>query len=141
MKPRLDTAKDQIAGILEANTGKPLSEITKSLTDKFTTLSEGRAGTIARTVTKAQASATQEEAWDGMNKRETDPKRKIYKAWLTQRDAKVRDSHENIDGKVITMGDEFANGLRAPGVGTTDDPSQVVNCRCVLRPVRGGSVR
>lgn len=141
MKTSLDTAKDQIAGILEANTGKPLSEITKALTDKFTTLSEGRAGTIARTVTKAQASATQEEAWDGMNKRETDPKRKIYKAWLTQRDAKVRDSHEKLDGKVITMGDEFANGLRAPGVGTTDDPSQVVNCRCVLRPVRGGSVR
>lgn len=138
MRESLEVAKKDVAAVLEANTGKTLAEITKALKDKFKTLSEGRAATIAQTTTKAQASATQEEAWQGLNERETNPKRKIYKAWLTQRDSRVRDSHEKLDGKVIEVSSGFAQGLQAPGLGT--DPSNVINCRCTLRPVRAGKI-
>ena len=54
--------------------------------------------------------------------------------WVSSRDGAVRDSHANLDGKVVTVGKEFGYGLEYPG-----DPSagveQIVNCRCTTLPL------
>jgi hypothetical protein len=139
MKEALDTTKDRIAAVIEANTGKPTADIAKALTEKFKEMSEGRAKTIARTTVKAQATTTQEEAWDNMNKRESDPKRKIVKVWLTQRDGDVRPSHQKLDGKPVEAGGSFGEGVgRGPGLG--EDPGEAINCRCTLRAVRASKL-
>jgi SPP1 gp7 family putative phage head morphogenesis protein len=53
--------------------------------------------------------------------------------WLTARDARVRDSHAELDGDVVVVGDRFANGLLYP-LDPAGPPEEIVNCRCVALP-------
>lgn len=55
-----------------------------------------------------------------------------HKRWLSQRDDRVRDSHEHCDKQGwIPIGKTFANGLKYPG--QADAPlEEIVNCRCIL---------
>lgn len=55
-----------------------------------------------------------------------------HKRWLSQRDDRVRDSHEECDKQGwIPIGKTFVNGLKYPG--QADAPiEEVINCRCVL---------
>lgn len=53
------------------------------------------------------------------------------KEWLTQRDAKVRESHAAIDGERVDIGAAFSNGLQHPG-DPSGPPEDVINCRCTL---------
>jgi HK97 family phage portal protein len=55
--------------------------------------------------------------------------------WVTRHDDLVRDSHEACDGEVRTLGEVFSNGLLYPGEFNAP-PEEVINCRCVLLPVR-----
>lgn len=55
-----------------------------------------------------------------------------HKKWLSQRDDRVRHSHEECDAQgVIPLGATFVNGLRYPGQADAP-PEEVINCRCVL---------
>jgi HK97 family phage portal protein len=54
--------------------------------------------------------------------------------WLSARDDRVRDSHEEVDGEVIVLGDKFSNGLLYP-LDPAGPPEEIVNCRCVSVPV------
>lgn len=51
------------------------------------------------------------------------------KTWLTQQDARVRDSHDALEGVTVDIGAAFPNGLRYP-----HDPlgsaAETINCRC-----------
>jgi len=51
------------------------------------------------------------------------------KSWLTQGDERVRDSHAEIDGEEVDLGDTFSNGLRFPG-DPDGLPEEIINCRC-----------
>jgi HK97 family phage portal protein len=53
------------------------------------------------------------------------------KEWLTQGDSRVRDSHENLDGVRIPIGQAFANGCQHPG-DRRGGPAETINCRCTL---------
>jgi HK97 family phage portal protein len=54
--------------------------------------------------------------------------------WLSARDNRVRDSHAEVDGEVVVLGDKFSNGLLYP-LDPSGPPEEIVNCRCVSVPV------
>jgi HK97 family phage portal protein len=53
----------------------------------------------------------------------------VFQEWITSRDTRVRESHADIDGEVVGVGERFSNGCLYPG-----DPSgpleEIINCRC-----------
>jgi HK97 family phage portal protein len=54
--------------------------------------------------------------------------------WLSARDNRVRDSHVEVDGEIIVLGDRFSNGLLYP-LDPAGPAEEIVNCRCVSLPV------
>jgi SPP1 gp7 family putative phage head morphogenesis protein len=57
--------------------------------------------------------------------------------WITARDAAVRHTHAELDGRTRPIGEEFGHGLKFPG-DPDADVSQLANCRCTVTPtVRG----
>lgn len=114
--------------------GATADEIEAKLLQKFETLPPLRAKAIARTTARATSTEVATGTWSSLNDDETDPDEEVVKVWTTRRDGKVRVSHQTLDGYWVTMGGTFENGTKGPGVG--GDAADVVNCRCVLRPVR-----
>lgn len=55
------------------------------------------------------------------------------KEWISTGDGKTRDSHADADGEIVGLDSTFSNGLEYPG-DPSGDPSETVNCRCVLAP-------
>ena len=85
----------------------------------------GRARRIARTEVA--------ESFNG-GRFETMKEAGVHKLeWLTARDNRVRDSHADIDGQIIVLGDKFSNGLYYP-LDPAGPPEEIVNCRCVALP-------
>ncbi|CAB4141463.1 Phage portal protein, HK97 [uncultured Caudovirales phage] len=115
--------------------GSSADEIEQALLKKFETLPPARAKAIARTTARASSTEVATSTWSTLNDDETDPDEEVVKVWTTRRDGVVRASHRSQDGEWVTMGGTFTNGTKGPGVGG-GDASDVVNCRCVLRPVR-----
>lgn len=132
------TVKKQVADIITNNAGKPVADIASAISDGVKKISEGKARTIAQTVVAQQTSTTQEATWGKMNERRPKAKQ-IVKVWITQRDDDVRESHEALDGKVVDMGQQYADGITAPGIAV--DPADFVNCRCVIRGVERSRVQ
>lgn len=61
--------------------------------------------------------------------------------WVTMRDDDVRDTHRPLDGVEVPLGDKFDVGghpLSYPGE-PVGPPEVWIECRCVVRPGRGGS--
>lgn len=59
--------------------------------------------------------------------------------WVTMRDDDVRELHVPLQGQRVPVGDTFSVGqwdLQYPGQ-PVGDPEAWINCRCVVRPVRG----
>lgn len=54
--------------------------------------------------------------------------------WLSSRDDRVRDSHAELDGEVIEVGEKFSNGLRYP-MDPGGAPEEVINCRCAFEEI------
>lgn len=50
-----------------------------------------------------------------------------YEKWRTARDADVRDSHQELEGQIVRVGDRFSNGLEYPG-DRNGDISEWINC-------------
>jgi hypothetical protein len=143
------TARDEIGQTIEDNRGVTEAELQTALRSKVETLTVSRAATIARTVTRASATETQKDTWQKMNEGKEGTEDEILRVWVTRRDDKVRPSHREMDGLYVNVTGKFpelkadANGqisrtgktLDGPAVGT-GSPSSIVNCRCVIRPVR-----
>ncbi len=55
------------------------------------------------------------------------------KEWISAGDGSVRDSHASIDGEIVELDANFANGLDFPG-DPQGDAGEVINCRCVMGP-------
>lgn len=118
--------------------GATAADIELRLTEKFATLPPARAKAIAKTTARASSTTVATGTWTTLNKDETDPQEEIVKVWTTRRDDVVRMTHRSQDGEWVTMGGRFSNGTKGPGVGGS--AAEVVNCRCVLRPVRRKSI-
>ena len=137
MTESLKTTRKDVAKVLEANAGQPVDVVQAALQKKFTELTTSRAKMIATTTCKAQASVVQNQTVKRVNQRETDPKRKVVQVWLSQRDADVRDTHVELDGEWIEEGETFDKYVEGAGEGPgLGEPSEAINCRCTLRPVR-----
>lgn len=104
--------------------GETVDQIAARVSEVFE-VQRARAERIARTETAASFTAgrfeTMKEA--GVSKIE----------WLSARDARVRDSHEQLDGEIVMVGDRFANGLLYP-LDPAGPPEEIVNCRCIPLP-------
>lgn len=56
------------------------------------------------------------------------------KKWLTSHDEHVRETHRQIDGQTVPLGQKFDNGLMFPG-DMDGEAKDIVNCRCTMVPV------
>lgn len=87
-----------------------------------------RAETIARTETLGALSQAQHAGFELMVAGGVEAK-KIKKVWRTATDARVRDSHADLEGETVGIDERFSNGLLYPreAGGAAED---VINCRC-----------
>lgn len=58
----------------------------------------------------------------------------LQKEWITADDDKVRNSHRELDGDRVEIGETFANGLLYPG-DPNGSAGEVINCRCTFLQV------
>ena len=56
-----------------------------------------------------------------------------YTQWIAADDDRTRDSHAEINGEIIAMGETYSNGLAYPG-DTSGDIEEWINCRCSNAP-------
>jgi len=124
-----DTDQEWLANTLRSgeSEGKSIDEMAQDLTGEFDNMSEGRAGTIARTETAgAYNYASQETATDLMPDGST-------KTWEVTSD-NPREWHADADGQTVPMEDPFIvmdEEMDYPGdpAGSVEN---VVNCMCVV---------
>ena len=107
--------------------GESIDKIAENLSDRLESINESSAVRTARTATiSALNSGTLESFYEaqemGIN---------IKKKWVATLDDRTRPSHQEIDGEIQELDDEFSNGLQYPG-DPDGDPSEVYNCRCTL---------
>ncbi len=57
--------------------------------------------------------------------------------WSCTHDSRTRYSHALMDGEIISLGEEFSNGLKYPA-DPDGDPAEVYNCRCAAIPTLEG---
>ncbi|MEU0627766.1 phage minor head protein [Streptomyces sp. NPDC005989] len=94
-------------------------------------LGDTREERIARTESNRAWNAATLAAAEGM----AGEGRPLVKQWQTRRDAKVRDAHDDADGQIRLLDEEFTVGgvaMRYPG-DPAAPPGLTVNCRCILR--------
>lgn len=57
----------------------------------------------------------------------------ILKQWCATLDSRTRDSHRELDGKIVEVDEEFTiNGVSAMFPGDFGDPAEDCNCRCCI---------
>ena len=135
------TIRDEVRELARETAGLKPDEVEERLRSKFVTLKASRARAIARTTATATTGVTQKDSWERLNKRTTDPKRRIVRQWISLPGA--RDDHEKARGQL-----EDTNGNFRVGSETTPYPAgpglsaaNSVNCRCYTRARRAGAVR
>lgn len=112
--------------------GESLDKTTKRLTDALVTQNENHMKMFARTaMTGAQNAGRDQRLIEAKSKGIT-----VVKQWMATLDKHTRDSHAEIDGETIKVGDKwhpmkFSNGCRYPG-DPDGPPQEVYNCRCTL---------
>lgn len=107
-------------------TGKGINYVANLLTKRFDQLQTWEATRIART-----------EIHNSHNTAVMDTYNEIgveYTMWISAGDdGRTRDSHLEVDGEIIPIGNEYSNGLKYPG--DTDGPiEEWINCRCSNAP-------
>lgn len=58
----------------------------------------------------------------------------VEKEWIATNDGRTRDSHRNLDGVRVPMGETFPNGCEFPA-DPVGHPREVYNCRCTMRAI------
>lgn len=106
-----------------------IREIEKRIEEIYDFAVEGRAERIARTEI---ISASNKGSIEGMSVTGVEKKE-----WLATKDDKTRESHEEIDGQVVAIGDSFIVGNSKMDFPGDPDalPEEIVNCRCTILPV------
>lgn len=126
-KKMLARMQSKVAKIIETAQAEGLGakDITKDLSKVFTTMSEGQVKTIARNeMNLASALRNQQNYLDlGVQ----------FQQWSAIVDDVTRDSHLDLDGEIVRIGDTFSNGLRYPH-DHSGDIGEWINCRCDSLP-------
>lgn len=92
-----------------------------------------RAETIARTEAMASLHAAQEVAMIQAVEKGAISRADVAYVWNATQDNRTRDSHAEMDGQEVAMGEMFVtgNGARLAYPGDPDGPpEEVINCRC-----------
>lgn len=112
--------------------GEAMPKIAKRLAEAVGDKNRVSAIRNARTMTTGAQNAGRRDAYI----RAQDLGIEVENEWVATLDPVTRDSHRDVDGERIPVGEDntFSNGLRFPGdpYGT---PAEVYNCRCVLQAV------
>ena len=128
------TTEDQIAkAIAQVESGLDnqtmIERITAQVRQTFEGIQANRIPTIVATTVNSAFEAGQKEAFrmSGVNQ----------KQWLSQRDGKVRESHDLVDGQQVAINQAFdvmGVALDFPG-DPAGPPEEIINCRCTMIPV------
>ena len=106
-------------------TGKGINYVSNLLTKRFDQLQTWEAKRIARTEIHNSHNTA---VMDTYNEYGVE-----YTMWISADDERTRDSHLEINGEIIRLGDTYSNGLKFPG--DTDGPiEEWINCRCSNAP-------
>jgi SPP1 gp7 family putative phage head morphogenesis protein len=109
-------------GDLQLAVRDKLPELTDELAAIFGT-KEARALTIARTESAHAANGGKFAQYEADGVEEVQ--------WVSAHDDAVRESHKELDGRVVSYGTEFKKNLRYPS-DEHGPASEVINCRCTL---------
>ena len=105
--------------------GKGINIVANMLTRRFDQLETWEAKRIARTEIHNSHNQGVMRIYDEVGVE--------YTQWIAASDDRVRESHEEINGEIIRLGDQYSNGLRYPG--DTEGPiEEWINCRCSNAP-------
>jgi SPP1 gp7 family putative phage head morphogenesis protein len=123
-----DVEKEALQLFTEAHTENwTPGQLAKELKSQFNSLYETRANqamTIARTEI---GSVTEDARYIAFVMEDIQSHQ-----WLSALDEKVREDHQLENGNVVKVGDRFpVTGLLYPLDSTTNNPGEVINCRCV----------
>ena len=123
-----DTTFQQLTDTLTEgiNAGEGIGALTKRVSAVYDNYPAWRANTIARTET---TNANNE----GMLSQFQQSKIVKGKEWVSTMDGRTRESHSELNTKIVGVDETFPNGARFPGDGHAK-ASETVNCRCVLAP-------
>lgn len=133
-EPKVNIPKDQrwnkqhiqsavLQGILQ---GESMSGIADRLAS-VTTMSANAAIRNARTAVTGAENAGRIDSY----KRAQSLGIRMKQVWMATLDDRTRDSHAEIDGEKVEVGERFSNGCRYPG-DPKGLPEEVYNCRCTL---------
>lgn len=105
-------------------------EIASRVRDVFPEISAGRGMTIARTETLTAVSMGQDLKAQEFKRQFPKEAANMKRVWISAQDDRVRDSHIELDGVAVDVGEEFKSGLKFPRDPDCEDASEVINCRC-----------
>ncbi len=123
----LNRMQSKVAKIIEAaqTEGTGVQGITKDLSKIFKKLSDSEIKTIARNeMNLANALKNQQTFTDSGVQ---------FHEWSALLDDVTRESHEDLDGEIVRIGDSFSNGLRFPQ-DRNGPIEEWINCRCDALP-------
>ena len=105
--------------------GKGMNVVASTITKRFTELETWEAKRIARTEIHNAHNNAVMKTYEALNVE--------YTQWVAADDDRTRESHAEINGEIIRMGDTYSNGLAYPG-DTSGDIEEWINCRCSNAP-------
>ena len=105
--------------------GKGINVVASMLTKRFDQLETWEAKRIARTEIHNSHNQGVMKIYDEVGVQ--------YTQWIAATDDRVRESHEEINGEIIRLGDTYSNGLEYPG-DTNGPIEEWINCRCSNAP-------
>lgn len=131
---RIDESEDSIytrrhiqnsitQGILQ---GDSIEKIAERMTG-VTQMSYNSAVRTARTLTTAAQNSGRVDSYYHAQSLGID----LQQEWMATLDPKTRDSHRDLDGVRVEVGQRFPNGCRFPG-DPTGPAGEIYNCRCTL---------
>lgn len=123
-----DTTLDKLARTLAEGLdgGEGIADLTDRVNSVYEEYPTYRAETIARTEATAANNRGFIESYQQSGVANA-------KEWIASNDGRTRDSHADADGEIVGLEESFSTGLDYPG-DPSGDPSETVNCRCVLAP-------
>ncbi len=126
------TARDQVTSLLQQGVkeGVGIDELKRRLREKFEGWSDTKAQTIARTEVVGASNSANLAAYQISGLVDS-------KEWLAvQGDDATRETHEQLDGQTVGIGDQFTSdsGATTQGPGLFGIAAEDINCRCTVLP-------
>lgn len=105
--------------------GKGINYVANELNRRFDQLTTWESKRIARTEIHNSHNTAVHDSYKEMDIE--------YTMWIASDDERTRESHLEINGEIIPIGNEYSNGLKFPG-DTDGDIEEWINCRCSNAP-------